>query len=526
MYPTRDNKENLISRADPERTTRISGDGLVKDGPSPRGAYPAKIGPMRRRLVLMVILQIALLAGLWAVVRDRRVPLGVRGEWEWPRLVAAGPNLHDLGLAVVVVAGYAGFTAAGMRSLGRRAGPIREAGWLAGLVGGAVVVQYAALVGAPEGYGPEKVPIVLWERGSSGYYTVAARQARDPLAFWAAYPGWVRRQDVLHIGTHPPGLILATAAALRTMRARPGLAKAIAGNLPPRVEQGFRELGNRFGPIPQADRAALALIGGLTLLACAATVAPLYYLARSSLPPPAAWASAALWPLAASALLFLPAADVAFPFLAAAALACAARGRAIAAGGMLAIGMGFTLAFLPVGLAVALVLATAPGASTRRRLARIAATGAGFLALTLAGWAVSGADPFVIWRWNLANHARFYATYPRSHAAWALVAPLDLAAGLGLPAACWVVAGFASRKAPRGAWAALAVLVLLDLSGRNRGEVARLWLPFMPLLLPAAGAGFARLGAGPGSLAATVGLLGVQVLMLQAMIQVVYVLGA
>ena len=485
---------------------------------------------MRRALVAMIVVQTAVLAGLWAAVRDRRVPLGVPGEWVWLRLDTgvAGPNAHDLALAAAAVAAYAGLSAAGMRSLARRAGPLREAGWLAGLVAGAVVVQCAALGGAPEGYGPEKIPLVLWEPGSSGYYTVAVERAGDPWAFWAAYPAWVRRQDVLHIGTHPPGLILATAFARRAMRAHPGLAKGIAAGLPPRVAHSFREIANRFGPVPRADRAALALIGGLTLLACAATVAPLYLLARSALPPPAAWASACLWPLATSALMFLPDADVAFSFLSATALALAARGRptgAIAAGIVLAVGMSFTLAFLPVGLVVALVLATTPGATPRRRPALVAATGAGFLAFTLGTWAISGADPFLTWRWNLANHARFYATYPRSYAAWTLLAPLDLACGLGLPAACWVAVGLATRRAPRAAYAALAVLILLGLSGRNLGEVARLWLPFMPLLLPAAGAGFARLGAGPGSVGATVALMGTQVLILEAMIQVVFVIG-
>ena len=66
------------------------------------------------------------------------------------------------------------------------------------------------------------------------------------------------------------------------------------------------------------------------------------------------------------------------------------------------------------------------------------------------------------------------------------------------------------------------VLLLLNLIGRNMGEVARLWMLFLPPLLPAAGAGFARLEAGPRVLGLSAGLVGIQTLALQAMIQVVY----
>ena len=46
--------------------------------------------------------------------------------------------------------------------------------------------------------------------GSAGYFKVARQQAvRDPWKFLADYPQWIRDQDSLHIGTHPPGLIAA-----------------------------------------------------------------------------------------------------------------------------------------------------------------------------------------------------------------------------------------------------------------------------------------------------------------------------
>ena len=103
---------------------------------------------------------------------------------------------------------------------------------------------------------------------------------------------------------------------------------------------------------------------------------PLYLLARVALAAPAAWAAAALWPLVPAANLFQPVADTAYPLLSTSALALAAWaarsherpgrpalvgiGLAIASGMVMAFGMFFTLAFLPVGLIVALVVCFQP----------------------------------------------------------------------------------------------------------------------------------------------------------------------
>jgi hypothetical protein len=72
------------------------------------------------------------------------------------------------------------------------------------------------------------------------------------------------------------------------------------------------------------------------------------------------------------------------------------------------------------------------------------------------------------------------------------------------------------------AWATLFVLVILTISGKNLSEVGRLWLPLMPPLLVAAGWGYSRLGGRGWELAGSVVLTGLQVLILEALIQVVY----
>lgn len=478
---------------------------------------------MRRTTWLLVFaIQAALLAGALALIRSGTIPLGVRGEWEWLRITAR-PEPILLLLATVAVAAYAAYAAAAMRALSRAKEP-RARWWLAGLVPLAVLVQAAVQEGAPVAYGLAKWAFALASPGSSGYYSVAKSQVGDLPAFLRDYPEWIVRQDALHVGTHPPGLFATSWLALRTMEAHPGLARWVVGLLPQSVAVPLATpMTGRI--LPLADRAALAMTGFAILCASAATVVPLYALARRELSAGASWIAATIWPLVPAALMFQPAADTAFPLLSttALALACWSAHRAwlaVAAGVVLGVGTQFTLAFFPVGLVAGLVMASEPGASWRRRLGLLGGTGVGFVAMTLVLWWIMRANPFVIWRANAANHARFYVEFPRSYGAWLVVNPLELLIALGVPTAVWLACGL--RKGPRVAWITLGTLALLTLSGRNLSEVARLWLPLMPPLVAAAGAGSTRVAAGPAGLAGTLGLLAMQTLVLEATIQVVY----
>jgi len=478
--------------------------------------------------VVLVSASALLVAGAAWAVGSGRMPLGVPGEWEWLR-VPFGPTALDLGLAAVGVAAYAAAVGFGARSLARRATPAREAVAVAALALAAVAVQAVTQSGAPAGHGLSKWVLALHSTGSSGYFQVARAAARDPGRFFRDYPVWVRGQDALHLGTHPPGLIAAQAGMLRAYGRRPGAARWVDDHAPESVGVALRVVGG-YDPLTPAERATLVTAGALTLLACGLTVAPIYALARSGLPAPSAWAAAALWPLAPAAVMFQPAADAAFPLLAATALALTARrgrGRVkgVLAGAALGIGMQLSLVFLAVGLVAGLVVVTDRRDTAGGRLGRLLGVGLGFLAVTGAVWAGTGADPFLGWWWNQRNHARFYAEFPRSYGRWVVANPVELAVAVGLPAAVWAAAGLAGgggRDAPRVGVATLAVLALLTLSGRSLSEVARLWMPFLPGLLVLAGAGFGRNGAGPWSLGLTVLLVGAETLALQAMIQVVY----
>lgn len=495
---------------------------------------------MRTWVWLIVLIQAALVTLLVAAVAGRWLPLGVPGEWEWLR-VQALPSFDALVVAAAGVAAYAAFAGLGAWALSGKASRRTEAVWLAALMAAAIAVQVAIPIGAPSGYDLTKWAAVNYLSGSAGYFQIAREQAaRNPGRFLKEYPAWIRSQDSLHIGTHPPGLIAVQCLLIEAMNRYPAASVFLVDHMPATVDAGFRVFGgNDPHPLSRGEKAALYATSLLTLCCCAGTVIPLYLLARLAQKPPGAWAAAALWPLVPAANLFQPVADTAYPFLSTSALLLAAwsarahAGRdrpagtgilaAAASGLAMMVGLVFSLAFLAVGLIVAGVVGTNRRLSVRMRAVVIAAIGCAFLAVLFSWWCTTGADPFEIATWNLRNHARFYVEYPRTYRLWLLANPIELVIALGLPTVVWCAVGFARpRSVPSPVWTTLAVIVMLDLVGRNLGEVARLWLLFMPPLLIAAGAGWARLGARPWALGVTAALLGAQTLALEAMIQVVY----
>lgn len=505
--------------------------------------FPFMVVRVNARKIDMVLAAAAVLVlGLLTGVYSGDLALGIAGEWVWPR-VGADPTIARLLFAMGAVAAYGGFATLGHRALGApsRTAP-REAVWVAGLAGAAVALQVAVAIGAPAGYGLTRWADVHCLRGAAGYYNVAREQAAaDPWAFLADYPEWIQAQGPGHLGTHPPGLIALYSGLIALMERHDAASDFLLAAMPAATEYGFRRIENALRTtIPPADRAAIYLTSLLTLLACAGAAAPVYLLARASTSPQVSWASAALWPLAPALNLFQPLSDAAYPLLSATALAAAAwsirlrgaSGRpawawaapAVASGAVMGLGMMFTLAFLPVGPIAALVVLADRSTSFPRRVQAIALIGVGFVAVVALAWLATGADPLVVWWWNLRNNARFNEDARRSYVAWLVVNPIELAVAAGLPVAVWCLVGAVGdrRRVPRAAWCALVVLALVDLSGHSRGETARLWMIFLPPLFTASGVGLARLGGGPQAIFVTALSTGLQTVGLQGLIQVVY----
>ena len=179
-------------------------------------------------------------------------------------------------------------------------------------------------------------------------------------------------------------------------------------------------------------------------------------------------------------------------------LAVGAAGRGVRAdaaalgGGVL---LGCTL-YLSYGLVLGLLLPAAVLAATRRwRAAVFAAVGAAVVvvAFTAGGfWWFTGFD-----RVRVIYAASIAASRPYSYFVWANLAALSFAVG---PA---VYAGIrravaAPRPLPTAAallvLAALAAVVVADLTGLSKAEVERIWLPFAVWLVVAVRAAAPRRG--------------------------------
>ena len=218
---------------------------------------------MRRNVILSLILglEAAIVARFVIALRSGTMPLGVRGEWEWLRV----PNAPEAIRILVASAGlaiYATLAAILMSWLSRKVTPRKEAFALTALLIMAVTVQGVAHMGAPAGFGLEKWVIALYQKGSSGYFTVAKMEVSAPSRFLKDYPTWIQKQDALHLGTHPPGLIMVQAVLLHTMEANPAIARKVVDLAPESVAMMLRIFGDD-NAMQLADRAPVADASGI-----------------------------------------------------------------------------------------------------------------------------------------------------------------------------------------------------------------------------------------------------------------------
>ena len=435
-----------------------------------------------------------------------RGPAPYPPEWQWE--LRSPPAALPPAAAFLLLVTLLLLAASGSSWLARR-----ERAAACGLVGAAIALGLLlppALL-AREGNGALRTLLARTSSFSvTSYHTAAlSDEARDPIAF-------VRRHAELlpqlaltakHAATHPVGPVLLFRASIAACESWPGLTRALlaAAGVPER----------EFALPPTRPARAGALLGALALGLCAALTAwPLAALAEAlGLTPLAAARAALLWVLLPAPALVAPRFDaaIALPLTAFAALVfrAARSGRLVVLPALLAgvcAGLALLLsygaaAFLALaGLAAGAALAAASHEERTRRLAALAAallaSAAVAVAIAFGIPAAVGGHPFAALRTALAIHREAYTT-PRSYRLWLLFDGIDFAAlfGVGLAFLAAAAAVGAARQlrpratAPRRALFALALLLgvaLLVVSGATRGEVGRLWIPLMPLVLAGA----------------------------------------
>jgi hypothetical protein len=472
-------------------------------------------------------------AGSLAVLWLTPIPLGIPGEWVWDRIPFASNEWPAVALgwfAAALVGGlYIAFAVLGAARL-ESASRGQTAAWLAGLtLGGFAWLWSVQESPARVEYAMTKTAWALYFRGTEGYFDQARYEMRDVRTYLADYERLMAQGDVLHLGTHPPGLILFHRACLEVCADLPPLREFLLSTQPASFRRALDETEELNRGTPRAitpdDRAALWLAALVTQILAAAALMPIYLLVRRDHPRSVAWLSTAIWPLVPALAVFLPKSDAIFPFLGALFLWLwlegFRRGRlslCLLAGAIFWFSMFLSLAILPIAAAAALltlwegVVCTATERTVVRArdwIARIGAAVVGWV-LPVALLSVLGRiNLLAVWSWNYRNHAGFYQHYVRTYWLWVLVNPIEFAFALGAPLAMaamlgvWLQlrGGWRSRAAGP-AWCLTAVWILLWLSGKNMGESARLWLIVMPwpVWLTAAYFSAASFSAGNSSL--------------------------
>lgn len=463
------------------------------------------------------------------------LPLGVPGEWVWPRLAVPAdvPELIERGVPAFVV----GLLMLGIAALGDRSPP-RLRRWQRHLfavllAGGGVAWQLAVLSATPSPHRELRLLWVNYDPYATGYFLDARTDQRSLGEFLAACEAETAAGDVLHRGTHPPGLPLLNRLLLRLTHGAPGLSRAFNGLAEGRSMEYFRSLERQAGlapPLTSTELAALLLLAAAALGSCAALPILVLLLLEPFTGYRTAWRVAAFTTGLPAVSVFLPRSDMHYAASGCLLLLLAGRGMIAATTSRRLLYAGLaglwtfaclqvSLAHLPVVSAVGLwmILDAMPRPRTGWR--NFGTFWAGLItALLLAAVAfalLTGCRPWVVWRQNLVNHEAFYGQYPRTWWKWLLLNPLELMFAAGPPLALAGAAGLlqtlrgrlsglAAGPEKSLAVALFSVWLLLLLSGKNQGEAARLWTfvtPWVAIaaapLLAAGGGGTARpLGAG------------------------------
>lgn len=435
----------------------------------------------------------------WSVLLVSDGMPGLRGplQWRWPYEAASAPlRVIACGLVVVlylVLALYLLRQAEMCEDERGRRG--RYAGVVIWAFVGVPLIQLVVIyLRHPD------VLRELFDRTASlhsGGYFSAIVEVEDINAYLRRFPELMPTFPI-HPKRHPPGIPLMFWLARQAFALAPGLAHRAA--LPLR---GFQcdNLWLQYLSDPQIASAWVSII--LPVLA-GLTVWPLYRLGRYLLDERRAAFAVIFYPLIPSVGLFATMWDQFIPLLTTLALLWFMRGlEERRLGLLLAAGLAISLGtFFNLGVVVSLAVLGSYAVFwhiARRPFdwGRILLEGGAFV-IGLSGvwviyWLFWGVTLLDIWQVAMSFHLKM----DRSYWIWVFYHLYDFLVFLGIPLAVLLMLALArallgeGKKSLRLLTLAFALgLLVIDLSGTSRGEVARVWLFLMPWALPVAVAGF------------------------------------
>lgn len=446
------------------------------------------------------------------------LPLGITGEWIWQRLPFVGtemlPGLFVSGIAFCI------YLLAALIALSRinYCSRWELSLWLFVLTAAGMISALLLQDNPPGAYRLSKAPFILYYEGSSGYFTEAKEEISDVRQYLAHYEEKMKQGDVLHEGTHPPGLPLFYLGLIELCNHFPELQTLLLDSQPVSFQEATQTISDVSAlskkQFSKLDSAVLWLATIITLTMSSLTVIPLFLLSREFTSREVSWQVASFWPLIPAALIFQPKSDalysiisILFLYLWVISWKRNSKFLYLLSGLLLWMGLLLSLAFLPVGLCATCYCCIEVGRdrlnpnlhnSAWRQLLMAGLFGfLGLIVPTLLMGLVFELNLLNVWILNFQNHAGFYLQYPRTYWKWLLVNPIEISLALGLPI-CWLVLkSLCNRniflKNPSTdsfhpglkslLLSCMLVLGLLWLSGKNMGEAARLWLIFLPWFL-------------------------------------------
>lgn len=457
--------------------------------------------PQRFLILVTTLIGCALLLAPWP-------PLGVPGEWVWPRQELPVSVLGALdriiwpmicGLAIVA------FCASGIRRI-EYVGRTGRLILVLTLTGLSFLWLHAVRQAAPSPHRELRPYWILYDKYTSGYFFEATFNITSTRQMLADYEVRMAKGDVLHEGTHPPGLLLLNRALLKLTASSPVVvefSEALQDRESVRMFREIQAAGNIARPLSKTEFAALHLMSLLSTLFVAMTVIPVFGLMQRLRDSRTAWRAAALMMTVPTIGVFVPRSDVLYAcsgmmlawVVVAAMLAerRSVRWPLAMLSGIVVFGcLLLSLAHLPVLVMLALFVSGFSLVDLKNRIGQTLETtvvaGASFFIVCGFWKHATQCDLLNVWRMNLTNHASFYATSPRSWWAWFAVNSLELAMAVGLPMAAMAVvmvlqAVRSIRHSPKAgltngrilAIACTLTWAMLWLSGKNSGEAARLW---------------------------------------------------
>ena len=437
------------------------------------------------------------------------IPLGIPGEWTWVRIPYAEESATSilLGMSISLFLGIilVSVCFAGYHRM-EKSGWFSRFSWMGLMIAASMGWTFSLQDVPPAPFDLTKPVWVLYYPSSSGYFYQARYEMRDVNSFLNTYEERMSQGDVLHIGTHPPGLFLFHRFLLNLCETSASLTNIILLTAPTHTTEALRIINHHAHiPLKPSHQAGIWLAVLITQGIALATVVPLFLLIRLQSSAKVAWMCCSFWPFTPALSIFLPKSDALYPFLGTLFLWLWMRSlrfhslkSAVLAGVVLWIGMMLSLALLPAVLLAAsftLLEIWKQRDDVKVGIVKImkptVAFLLGFTLPLLLLQTQCELNMINVWWWNYRNHAGFYAQYPRTWWKWLLVNPFEAGLAVGFPIILLVVLALCqSEKTGKqlllrrvSQWLPMMVWGLLWLSGKNMGEAARLWLVLYPWFL-------------------------------------------